>query len=337
MNIFDCFTYNNEEMILDLRLSYLDRFVKKFIIVESKYTHQGNLKKNFLNLNNFKKYQHKIDYNLIDKFPKNLSNWGRENYQRNFLANSIKNLHDDDYIMISDLDEIPNLKNMNNIEKSKFTVFQQVNYSFKFNMKAFKGSKVLVESGQFYYKNPDLIRLEEKGPYKKGAVAVLGKSGKVKAHLGGGLKFIVVELAPNSHLLKSANGHPMVESDFKSLTGYLKSYIKDGMVARSTRHPVPVKGIKEKVFILDIMKRKKLWKRIAVSPRTSMPVQWWDYRDDGKLHSHATWSQFVSNRPLPDELFTIKLAKSAKKQMSDRENVSDSRNKKGKSGNSASG
>ena len=211
------------------------------------------------------------------------------------------------------------------------------NYSFKFNMKAFKGSKVLVESGQFYYKNPDLIRLEEKGPYKKGAVAVLGKSGKVKAHLGGGLKFIVVELAPNSHLLKSANGHPMVESDFKSLTGYLKSYIKDGMVARSTRQPVPVKGIKEKVFILDIMKRKKLWKRIAVNPRTSMPVQWWDYRDDGKLHSHATWSQFVSNRPLPDELFTIKLAKSAKKQMSDRENVSDSRNKKGKSGNSASG
>ena len=160
MNIFDCFTYNNEEMILDLRLSYLDRFVKKFIIVESKYTHQGNLKKNFLNLNNFKKYQHKIDYNLIDKFPKNLSNWGRENYQRNFLANSIKNLHDDDYIMISDLDEIPNLKNMNNIEKSKFTVFQQVNYSFKFNLKnitfpIWYGTKLCKKK---YLKSPQWLR-----------------------------------------------------------------------------------------------------------------------------------------------------------------------------------
>ena len=78
-------------MILDLRLSYLNKYVKKFIIVESKYTHQGNLKK-FLNLNDFKKYKDKIDYNLIDKFPENLSNWGRENYQRNFLMNSIKDL-----------------------------------------------------------------------------------------------------------------------------------------------------------------------------------------------------------------------------------------------------
>ena len=70
MNIFDCFIYNNEEMILDLRLSYLNKYVKKFIIVESKYTHQGNLKKNLLNLNDFKKYKDKIDYNLIDKFRK---------------------------------------------------------------------------------------------------------------------------------------------------------------------------------------------------------------------------------------------------------------------------
>ena len=135
MNIFDCFTYNNEEMILDLRLSYLNKYVKKFIIVESKYTHQGNLKKNFLNLNDFKKYKDKIDYNLIDKFPENLSNWGRENYQRNFLMNSIKDLNENDYIMISDLDEIPNLRNLNSIVKSKFTAFQQTNYSFKFNLK----------------------------------------------------------------------------------------------------------------------------------------------------------------------------------------------------------
>jgi len=135
MNIFDCFTYNNEEMILDLRLSYLNKYIKKFIIIESKYTHQGNLKKNFLNLNNFKKFKDKIDYNLIEKFPENLSNWGRENYQRNFLMNSIKALNEDDYIMISDLDEIPNLKNLNSIIKSKFTAFQQTNYSFKFNLK----------------------------------------------------------------------------------------------------------------------------------------------------------------------------------------------------------
>ena len=135
MNIFDCFMYNNEEMILDLRLHHLNKYVKKFIIVESKYTHQGNLKKKFLNLKNFQKYLDKIEYYLIDEFPKKLSNWERENYQRNFLINPIKNLNEEDYVMISDLDEIPNLRNLKNIEKSKYTVFEQVNYSFKFNLK----------------------------------------------------------------------------------------------------------------------------------------------------------------------------------------------------------
>ena len=147
-------------MILDLRLSYLNKYVKKFIIVESKYTHQGNLKKKFLNLNDFKKYKDKIDYNLIDKFPENLSNWGRENYQRNYLMNSIKDLNQDDYIMISDLDEIPNLRNLSNITNSKFTVFQQTNYSFKFNLKnitfpIWYGTKLCKKK---YLKSPQWLR-----------------------------------------------------------------------------------------------------------------------------------------------------------------------------------
>ena len=47
----------------------------------------------------------------------------------------IQDLNENDYIMISDLDEIPNLRNLNSIVKSKFTAFQQTNYSFKFNLK----------------------------------------------------------------------------------------------------------------------------------------------------------------------------------------------------------
>ena len=45
MNFYDCFTYNNEELVLDIRLNYLNKFVKKFIIVESRFTHQGKEKK----------------------------------------------------------------------------------------------------------------------------------------------------------------------------------------------------------------------------------------------------------------------------------------------------
>ena len=41
MAIFDCFQYFNEDHIVDLRLNILNKFVDKFIIVESTVNHQG--------------------------------------------------------------------------------------------------------------------------------------------------------------------------------------------------------------------------------------------------------------------------------------------------------
>ena len=45
MKIYDCFMYNNENLILDIRLSYLEKKIEKFILVESQFDHQGNKKK----------------------------------------------------------------------------------------------------------------------------------------------------------------------------------------------------------------------------------------------------------------------------------------------------
>ena len=134
MNIYDCLIYNNEDQMLDLRLSHLNKYVKKFVIVEAKYTHQGNLKNNFLNLDNFQKYKDKIIHLLIENFPKNYSNWERENYQRNYIANGLNTLLDDDLVMISDIDEIPNLNKINKSISNRYTVFQQRNFSYKINL-----------------------------------------------------------------------------------------------------------------------------------------------------------------------------------------------------------
>ena len=46
MNIYDCFMYFDEDLLLDLRLNVLNKFVKKFVITEATYTHNGS-KKNF--------------------------------------------------------------------------------------------------------------------------------------------------------------------------------------------------------------------------------------------------------------------------------------------------
>jgi outer membrane lipoprotein-sorting protein len=183
-------------------------------------------------------------------------------------------------------------------------------YSFDYTMKVFKDRKTIVEQGVFYFKQkPRMIRLEETGSYKKGSVAILGANGKVKAHMGGGMKMFVVELDPDSNMLKSANGFPMTDSDFSSLSQALKSYLKKGVTAQVTREAFDMKAEHDRVFVLELRKNKdtsKIWKRVAVSSRTHLPVQWWDYDDDGELWSHANWDGFKPNQQLADSLFNIK-------------------------------
>ena len=41
MKIFDCFMFYDEDLLLDLRLNILDQHVDFFVIVESKYFHNG--------------------------------------------------------------------------------------------------------------------------------------------------------------------------------------------------------------------------------------------------------------------------------------------------------
>ncbi|MBX9668010.1 MAG: hypothetical protein K2X93_10345 [Candidatus Obscuribacterales bacterium] len=171
------------------------------------------------------------------------------------------------------------------------------NYSFDYTMKVFKGKKTIVEQGVFYFKKPRLIRLEETGDFKKGSVAILGPNGKVKA------------LDADSNMLKSANGHPMVESDFTSLAQALKHFLKTGVTCQVTKEAFDMKAAHDKVYILELRKshdQTKIWKRVAVSSRTHLPLQWWDYDDDGNLWSHANWDSFKPNQQLADSIFNIK-------------------------------
>ena len=168
MNFFDCFMYNNEELLLDLRLNILSKYVKKFILVESTIDHQGNKKKNFFKIENFNKFKDKIIHLRIEDFPKELSGtWERENFQRNYISKSINNLLDNDYIIISDIDEFPNFHNLKSFENYKFTAFQQSNFCYKFNMKNITypnwyGSKLCKKK---YLKSPQWLRNQKVKEY----------------------------------------------------------------------------------------------------------------------------------------------------------------------------
>ena len=154
MKIFDCFMYFDESLLLDLRLNYLDKFVDKFIIIECNYNHKGEVKKPTFNKEKYKKFENKIEYILLKDQPKNIETINakdtenetsdkyilnaikRENFQRNYIKNCLSEATGDDWIIISDLDEIPNLSNVNfkNI-KNKFIFFKQDMMYYKFNLK----------------------------------------------------------------------------------------------------------------------------------------------------------------------------------------------------------
>ena len=160
MRIFDCFLYNGEKIVLDIRLNTLSEYIEKFIIVESKYDHQGNKKKLTFEIDDFKKFKEKIIYLVIENFPEKLSNWERENYQRNYINKGLASANENDYIIISDVDEIPNLAKVTDLNNYRFTVFEQKMFYYKINLHnktepLWYGSRICKKK---YLKSPQWLR-----------------------------------------------------------------------------------------------------------------------------------------------------------------------------------
>ena len=154
MKIFDCFMYYDEDLILDLRLNLLNQYVDEFVIVESSFTHSGKPRKLLFDISKYKKFKSKINYITLDTPPSDLLTFNkedsehvtnskyilnaakRENLHRNTIQTCLKAALPDDLIIISDVDEIPNLED-NNIKqiKNKIILFNQKFFYYKFNLK----------------------------------------------------------------------------------------------------------------------------------------------------------------------------------------------------------
>ena len=151
MQIYDCFMYFDEEVVLDLRLNSLNDYVDYFVIVESKFTHKGDKRELKFSHKKFEKFKDKIIYLVFDEEPEGLfeindpkNDHGayimnaliRENGQRNFISEGLKSAKDEDLILISDVDEIPNLEKIDfSKDKEKIIQFRQEMFYYKFNLK----------------------------------------------------------------------------------------------------------------------------------------------------------------------------------------------------------
>ena len=153
MKIFDCFMFFDENIVLNLRLNTLDKYVDYFVIVESKYNHRGQKRELLFKIDEFKKFKDKIIYLIHDEVPEGIqiinnndshaqTSWKyianallRENAQRNFIINGLSKAEKNDFILVSDVDEIPNLTGLDfNRIKQKIILFKQDMFYYKFNL-----------------------------------------------------------------------------------------------------------------------------------------------------------------------------------------------------------
>ena len=136
--------------MMDLRFNILNEYVSKFIVVESKFTHSGKNKELNFNKDDFPKFKDKIEYIVIEKEPADLI------YDENLLKNSyykrlnslkrieqsyeymlfgLDGANEDDLILLSDNDEIPDLSEvLNNGINNNFILFKQLFFYYKFNL-----------------------------------------------------------------------------------------------------------------------------------------------------------------------------------------------------------
>lgn len=192
--IYDCFNFFNELDILDLRLNILNDYVDYFVIVESDVSHSGEKKPfNFeINKSRYDKFIDKIIYYKVTDTPNDFLNlnettddelnkinefiikqtkrfnrktqqdYGRDFFQKESVRRPLINCNDDDIILFSDLDEIPNpeiIGRMNEYDlEHKILSLQQNTYYYYLNV--FKqsdwyGTKILK------YKNLKNLSLNE--------------------------------------------------------------------------------------------------------------------------------------------------------------------------------
>ena len=177
----------DEEMLLDLRLNIMDKYVDKFVITEATYMHSGKPKKLIFDITKFSKFKDKIIYIIVDEPPpgllkinnkedlneqeskKTINAKKRELYQIEKTQDGIVDADDEDIIIVSDLDEIPNLEkiNLKNINK-KLIFFKQKMYYYKlnlfYNLMPWYGSKACKKK---YFKSPQWLRSIKNKEYSK--------------------------------------------------------------------------------------------------------------------------------------------------------------------------
>ena len=233
MAIYDCFQYFNEEHIADLRFNILDEFVDYFVIVESTVNHQGKEKKLQFDINKYQKFKKKIRYIVVDDTPETIKKPHEggeslvEQYQRNSLMKVLNKANDDDIIILSDVDEIPDLKKLNLFNKNNYGVFSQKMFMYKINFlnideNNWHGSKICLKKN---LKSPQWLRNLK---FKKYPFWRIDKPKNIQIIQDGGWHFAYLQSAENISKKIKSFAHGEFNKEQLADEAKIKNRIKKG-------------------------------------------------------------------------------------------------------------
>ena len=233
MAIYDCFQYFNEEHIADLRFNILNKFIDYFVIVESTVNHQGKQKKLQFNIDNYKKFKDKIKYIIVDDTPENIKKPHKggeslvEQHQRNSLMKVLNKAEDEDLIILSDVDEIPDLNKLNLFNKKNYAVFSQKMFMYKINLlnldeNNWHGSKICLKKN---LKTPQWLRNLK---FKKYPFWRFDKPRNLQIIQNGGWHFAYLQSAENISKKIKSFAHGEFNKDHLSDEEKIKQRIQKG-------------------------------------------------------------------------------------------------------------
>lgn len=153
--IYDCIPFFNELDILKLRMKIMSPYVDKFVLEESTVTFSGEPKEMVFAKHRemFTEFEDKIVYVAVNNSPMaGATTHERDNFQKNQLIRGLSECKNDDIIIFSDVDEIPNPKVLteiiDNFDPGKiYHLAQRMFYCF-LNMEEVSGNLLSI-TGEF--------------------------------------------------------------------------------------------------------------------------------------------------------------------------------------------
>lgn len=152
--VYDCIPFFNELDILKLRLHILEPLVDKFIIEEATVTFSGEPKELCFEKNKgmFREFLPRIEYIVVDDSPKDTTTHLRDKFQKNALVKGLEDAGEDDVIILSDVDEIPDPETLKKViegfDPEKIYHFAQRMFYCFLNMEEVSGNLLSI-TGEF--------------------------------------------------------------------------------------------------------------------------------------------------------------------------------------------